>query len=128
MFYKALFEFLLSIIKIVQVKTFVFGRNMKLENMDTRWNRIEKKHINAVKLGHRNEAASDICKNLLKNRNFIRDHHMKYLLGDKGNNWYLDPNLVMDLRHEKVYFYSFEFTVSRNFLTVYTFTTILNCG
>lgn len=75
---------------------------MKLENMDTRWNRIERKHINAVKLHSRSEAAADICKNLLKSKNFIRDHHMKYLLGDKSNDWYLDPNLVMDLRHRKV--------------------------
>lgn len=106
MFYNKLLEFLVSIINIVQAKTFLFGRNMKLENTDTRWNRIEKKHINAVKLCHRSEVASDICKNLLKNKNFIRDHHMKYLLGDTSNNWYLDPNLVMDLRHERVCFYS----------------------
>lgn len=75
---------------------------MKIENMDTRWSRIESKHLNSTKLHHRSEATTDICKSLLKNKQFIREHHMKYLLGDKNNDWHLDPNLVMDLRHKKV--------------------------
>lgn len=74
----------------------------KIELIETRWNRIEKRHNNSIKLGHRHDATKTICKNLIRNTNIIRDHHIKAMMGDELRQWCLDPNLVMDLRHSSV--------------------------
>lgn len=68
-------------------------------NSESRWSRIEKKHIHSV---HRNDAATEICKNLMKNKNFIKERQMKALMGEETVQWFLDPNQVMDLRHSSV--------------------------
>lgn len=68
-------------------------------NSESRWNRIEKKHIHSI---HRTDAASEICKNLIKNKDFIKERQMKALMGEDTIQWSLDPNRVMDLRHFNV--------------------------
>lgn len=81
----------------------------KLINYENRWNRIEKKHINSIKLGHRNNATNAIYKNILKTKSFVNDRQMKMMMGaELPKEWCLDPNLVMDLRHENV---SFQFQI-----------------
>lgn len=76
-------------------------RNSKT-NFDTRWHRIERKHISAIQHGHRNGATNTFCRNILNSKTFVKEHQMKRLMSDETKRWCLDPNLVMDLRHEKV--------------------------
>lgn len=80
---------------------FFLNNNEKKKRFDSesRWNRIEKKHIHSI---HRTDAASEICKNLIKNKNFIKERQMKALMGENTVQWSLDPNQVMDLRHFNV--------------------------
>lgn len=78
---------------------FLNNEKKKRFNSESRWNRIEKKHIHSI---HRNDAASEICKNLLKNKDFIKERQMKALMGEDTIQWSLDPNRVMDLRHFSV--------------------------
>lgn len=68
----------------------------------SRWHRIERKHINAIYHGHRNGASNTICRNILNSKTFVKEHQMKRLMSDETKRWCLDPNLVMNLRHEKV--------------------------
>lgn len=75
-------------------------------NIETRWDRIEKRHINSAIVYDRTDAAAEICKNLIKNKEFVTENHFKRLLGEKPKRLCLDPNLVMDLRHSKVSFFS----------------------
>lgn len=70
---------------------------------ETRWDRIEKKHINSSKiLYNHTDAAIEICQNLMENKHFISDEQFKTMLGEKPKHLRLDPNLVMDLRHTRV--------------------------
>lgn len=71
----------------------------KHSNSESRWNRIEKRHIHSI---HRTDAASEICKNLIKNKDFIKERQLKALMGEDTIQWSLDPNRVMDLRHFNV--------------------------
>lgn len=72
-------------------------------SFESRWDRIEKRQqLNAIELGHNNDITATICRNLIENTNDIKQHHMKALMGDESKQIYLDPNLVMDLRHSKV--------------------------
>lgn len=81
----------------------IYSNEKKNRNkIETRWNRIEKKHINSIELCHRSDAVTEICKNLIKNKDFIKEHHFKYLVGDNSSKLCLDPNLVMELRHTNV--------------------------
>lgn len=75
-------------------------------SIETRWDRIEKRHINSAIVYDRTDAAAEICKNLIQNKEFVTENQLKTLLGDKTTNHYLDPNLVMDLRHSRVSFFS----------------------
>lgn len=80
-----------------------FKNEKKLINYENRWNRIEKKHINSINLGHRNNTTNGIYKNLLKTKTFVSDRQMKMMMDDElAKGWCLDPNLVMNLRHENV--------------------------
>lgn len=74
-------------------------------NIETRWDRIEKRHINSAIVYERSDAAAEICKNLMQNKEFVTENHLKTLLGEKPKRLCLDPNLVMDLRHSKVSFF-----------------------
>lgn len=77
--------------------------NKKLFGYENRWNRIEKKHINSIKLGHRDNVVNSVYKNMLKSKTFVNERHMKMMSGeDCLKQWCLDPNLVMDIRHENV--------------------------
>lgn len=64
-----------------------------------RWRRIEQKHKNNIHNICRNPQSNSFCKNVL-NSNFVNEKQIKRM--SSNNTWYLDPNLVMDLRHESV--------------------------
>lgn len=70
--------------------------------VETRWDRIEKRHINSAIVHDHSDAAAQICKNLLEKHEFITNTQLKTMLGDKPKQLCLDPNLVMDLRHTRV--------------------------
>lgn len=72
------------------------------QHIETRWDRIEKRHINSAIVYDQSDAAADICKEIIENKEFITGNHLKTLLGEKPKHFRLDPNLVMDLRHSKV--------------------------
>lgn len=76
-------------------------------SIESRWNRIERRHINSTSVNDRTDAAAEICKNLIQNKDFITDNHWKSLTGEKPNNSHLDPNLVMDMRHSRVSYAKF---------------------
>lgn len=74
-------------------------------NIETRWDRIEKRHINSAIVYDRTDAAAEFCKNLIENKEFVTENHFKALLGENPKRLCLDPNLVMNLRHAKVSYY-----------------------
>ena len=83
-----------------------FFKNDNLNgNIETRWDRIEKRHINSAIVYDRTDVAAEFCKNLIQNKEFVTENHFKTLLGEKPKRLCLDPNLVMDLRHAKVSYY-----------------------
>lgn len=83
-----------------------FAENEDLNrNIETRWDRIEKRHINSAIVYDRTDAAAEICKNLIQNKDFVTENHLKTLIGEKPKSLCLDPNLVMDLRHSRVSFF-----------------------
>lgn len=75
-------------------------KKKRLQN--NRWHRIEKKHINSIKLPIRLGEVNGTYLNYLRNKTFFKDYHIKLLNGEKSLSHSLDPNLVMDIRHEKV--------------------------
>lgn len=78
-------------------------------NFATRWDRIEKRHIDSASIRDRTDAgAAEICKNLIQNKEFITNQHLKRLLGEIPKRFGLDPNLVMDMRHSGVRFFILE--------------------
>lgn len=82
-------------------------------NIESRWDRIEKRHINSTTVYNRTESAAQICNDLIENREFVNENHLKMFLGEKSSRLCLDPNVVMDLRHSKVstFFHSICFDV-----------------
>lgn len=81
-----------------------FFSNDKQNRNETRWNRIERRHINSTSVYDHSDTAAEICKSLIDNQDFISDTQFKTMLGEKPKHLRLDPNLVMDLRHTKVSF------------------------
>lgn len=79
-----------------------FENDDEIQSVETKWDRIERRHINSAKVFDRSEAAEEICKNLIENKEFIKGNHLKALLGEKSKRLCLDPNLVMDMRHSRV--------------------------
>lgn len=71
-------------------------------NMETRWDRIEKRLNNSAEPYDHSDAAATICENLMQNQNYITDTQLKTMFGEKSKRLQLDPNLVMDLRHSRV--------------------------
>lgn len=71
-------------------------------SLGNRWHRIERKYNNSIHHGPRSSSTSVICRNILNSKTYVREHQKKRLMGDDTERWCLDPNLVMDLRHEKV--------------------------
>lgn len=72
------------------------------QHIETRWDRIEKRHIDSAIVYDQSDTAAGICKDLFHNKEFITGNHLKTLLGEKPKHFCLDPNLVMDLRHSRV--------------------------
>lgn len=72
------------------------------QHIETRWDRIEQRHINSTILHDQSDTAEAICKDFIDNKEFITGNHLKALLGEIPKQFSLDPNLVMDLRHSKV--------------------------
>lgn len=65
------------------------------KNKETRWDRIRKKHINSV-----NVTTENVKK--FFGMNFINDHQLRVLNGESKRRFYLNPALVMNIRHEMV--------------------------
>lgn len=84
------------------VKMFPIAKIRKKPNQETRWNRIERKHINAIKLPGRTAEGAGNYLSYLRNKTFFKDYHIKMLNGDDSLQNRLDPNLVMNIRHENV--------------------------
>lgn len=74
-------------------------------NIETRWDRIEKRHIHSAIVYEPSDAAVEICKNLIQNKEFVTSNQLTALMGKKSHKYCLDPNLIMDLRHSKVRHY-----------------------
>lgn len=79
-----------------------FENDDEIQSVETKWDRIERRHINSAIVFDRSAAAEEICKNLIENKEFIKGNHLKALLGEKSKRLCLDPNLVMDMRHSRV--------------------------
>lgn len=79
-----------------------FENDDQNSNIETRWDQIERRHLNSASVFERSEAAAEICKDLLENKEFISNNHLKTMFGDKSQQFCLDPNLVMELRHSRV--------------------------
>lgn len=82
--------------------SFLDNDDDEIRSVETRWDRIEKRHINSAIVYDRSDAAQQICKDLIENKEFITGNHLKALLGEKPKRLCLDPNMVMDLRHTQV--------------------------
>lgn len=83
--------------------------NDQRHKIETRWDRIEKRHINSAQIfDHSNSTATEICENLIQNHEFVTGDQMKAMLGEKSKQSCMNPNLVMDLRHSRV---SFQFHI-----------------
>lgn len=80
----------------------IFKNEDENRNTKTRWDQIEKRHINSAAVYDRSDAATKICNDLIQNKEFINGNNFKVLLGETPKRLCLDPNLVMDLRHSKV--------------------------
>lgn len=79
------------------------GNEEKRHKPETRWDRIERRHINSAQVfDHTNSTAAEICENLIRNHEFISSEQLKTMIGDKSKQSCLNPNLLMDLRHSKV--------------------------
>lgn len=77
--------------------------NEQPHKIETRWDRIERRHINSAQIfDHTNSTASEICENLIRNHEFITGDQLKAMLGEKSKQSSINPNLLMDLRHSKV--------------------------
>lgn len=80
-----------------------FGNNEQRHKNETRWDRIERRHINSAQVfDHSNSTAAEICENLIRNHEFITGGQLKTMLGEKSKQSCINPNLLMDLRHSKV--------------------------
>ncbi|XP_031622944.1 uncharacterized protein LOC116340532 [Contarinia nasturtii] len=82
--------------------TFFKNEEENQRNLETRWDRIEKRHIHSAIVYEPTDATAEICKNFIQNKEFVTNNQLKTLMGDKSKKYNLDPNLVMDLRHSKV--------------------------
>lgn len=91
-------------VRIVREMDSFLENEDNIRSVDTRWDRIEKRHINSAIVYDRSDEAKEICKNLIENKEFITENHFKAFLGEKPKRLCLDPNLVMDLRHSQVSF------------------------
>lgn len=81
------------------------GNNELRHKIETRWDRIEKRHINSAQVfDHTNSTATEICENLIRNHEFITGDQLKSMIGEKSKQSCINPNLLMDLRHSKVSF------------------------
>lgn len=79
------------------------GNNEKRHRSETRWDRIEKRHINSAQVFDRsNSTAVEICENLIRNHEFVTSEQLKTMICEKSKQSCINPNLLMDLRHSKV--------------------------
>lgn len=67
------------------------------KNKETRWDRIRKKHMNSV-----NVTTENVKK--FFGMNFINEHQLRILNGESKRRFYLNPSIVMNIRHEMVRF------------------------
>lgn len=65
------------------------------KNKETRWDRIRKKHMNSV-----NVTTENVKK--FFGMNFINEHQLRILNGESKRRFYLNPALVMNIRHDMV--------------------------
>lgn len=65
------------------------------KNKETRWDRIRKKHMNSV-----NVTTENVKK--FFGMSFINEHQLRILNGESKRRFYLNPALVMNIRHEMV--------------------------
>lgn len=88
------------------------GNNDQRYKVETRWDRIEKRHINSAQIfDHTNATATEICESLIQNHEFITDKQLKAMIGEKSKQACINPNLLMDLRHSRVSGY---FSITNN--------------
>lgn len=64
-------------------------------NKETRWDRIRKKHMNSVNI------TTDNVKKFFE-MSLISEHQLRILNGESKKRFYLNPALVMNIRHEMV--------------------------
>lgn len=65
------------------------------KNKETRWDRIRKRHMSSV-----NVTTENVKK--FFGMNFINEHQLRILNGESKRRFYLNPALVMNVRHEMV--------------------------
>ncbi|KAJ6649713.1 Coiled-coil domain-containing protein [Pseudolycoriella hygida] len=64
-------------------------------NKETRWDRIRKKHMNSV-----NVTTENVKK--FFGMNFVNENQLRILNGESKRRFYLNPALVMNIRHEMI--------------------------
>lgn len=77
------------------------------KNKETRWDRIRKKHMNSV-----NVTTENVKK--FFGMNFINEHQLRILNGESKRRFYLNPALVMNIRHEMVCIVKIDVPFNRN--------------
>ena len=77
------------------------------KNKETRWDRIRKKHMNSV-----NVTTENVKK--FFGMNFINEHQLRILNGESKRRFYLNPALVMNIRHEMVCIVEIVVSCNRN--------------